>query len=343
VRQAQEEIKQNVRDINDLVLISRDSRFARDSANSEFLRTRQQCNENRQFRSAILESKKAKQAAILARQHLDTASEERAAKPQPSMSSQPSVIRNKMNKAAREKREERFRQVSAVFEEIRDKFGTTDPDTIAQLFRERRETTAALEKQIQDLKVACSALERRTQQLKSSMEEAEYASSKGVGGGRLLSEGREILEERRTQLVQAQREVAATEAHRKHLSAGVSHLGDIMAIARREDEQLPAAPDAIVAWINEKAKIIQARLADEDVEFLPLVNKVVFAQMYAAAERALLGDETEGKPGRAGKKTDQARKQKGADYQTRVLDRASVKQQAAKALQAAQAAPKKSK
>ena len=58
---------------------------------------------------------------------------------QQSLNSQPSVLRNKMNKAAREKREERFRNVSAVYEDVRDKFGTNDPEKIQQFFTERKE------------------------------------------------------------------------------------------------------------------------------------------------------------------------------------------------------------
>jgi hypothetical protein len=314
---AQQEIgRQKDRDISELGLIARDSRFSRDLATSEYIRTRQQCSDDAQKRTRTLDERNAQQAAILARQQTEAfADHAKAAKPQQSLNSQPSVLRNKQNKAAREKREEKFRQAAGTYEEVRDQFGTTDPDRIAALFRERRETSATLEKQIEDLRVACAALERRAAQLRSLIEEAEYASSKGVGGARLIAEGEEMLTVKEADLTSANRELASTEQHHKRVSAGISHLADVMAMIRGDEEEMRAGRDQLLQWIREKCVMMKER-----------------------AEQALTGDEIEPKKV---KKPDQARRQKAGDVFTRVLDRNTVKMQAIKAAVAAQKKPTK--
>jgi hypothetical protein len=340
VRKSQEQIRQKDRDIAELGLISRDSRFSRDLAKSEYLRTKQQVAAEKQKRTAELERQTQEQIRIQERQQLDAGGDaDKPSKAQPSINSQPSVLRNKLNKAAREKREERFRQVSALYEDIRDVFGTNDPNAIAKFFTDRRETTATLQKQIEDLKAACEVLQRQSDQLKSAIEEAEYASSKGVGGNRLLSEGNRMLVDKQGQLTRDQREVAAVEVYQKGVVAGVAHLADVMCLVQPEEEAVPLEPDAQLKWIKDKVVLMKGKLDEEDVEFLPLVNKPVFATQYAAMERQLNGEDPTPKPK---PKPDVRRgRDKAGDVQSRVLDRAAVKMQAKAAVLAATTQKKK--
>jgi hypothetical protein len=340
VRQSQESLKQQDRDIADLALISRDSRFARDSATSEYQRTRQQCAESKKARTAEFEKKTAQHLRIVDRQQYEACADQERSKPRGSIVSQPSALRNKMNKAAREKREERFRQVSAVYDEIREKFGTNDPNTIAAFFSERRGTVANLQLQIEDSTNACAVLERRINQLKCAIEETEYASAKGVGGRRLLTEGEEFLQGKRDRLMAVKREMAATAQHQRNIAVGVAHLADIMALVRLDEEEVPQEFSRLLVWIRERVLRLREVLADEDGEFLPLVNKGVFAQMSAVIERGMGAEEGDAKKP---KKTDQARKTKGGDAVSRVFDRVAVKQQAMKAFAASQAMAKKTK
>jgi hypothetical protein len=340
-REQQSLCLQRERDIADLVLIAHDSVFARNVAASDYTRTRVQCAEAAKSRRETLAAKTEEHNAMVERQQLEAGADHaKAAKTQASLNSQPSVLRKKLNKAARERREERFRQVAGMYEEIRDEFGTTDPDKIAAMFQERRETTATLEKQIADLCVSCEALERRADQLRSMIEEAEYASSKGVGGDRLLAEGNARLAEKEDALAVANRELDATEKHQRKVSVGIAHLVDVMALVRGEEETLPSARDGVLRWIHEKCRMGRAVLSEEDVDFLTIVNKKVFAQLHAAAEKALGMDESDA--GKRVKKVDQGRKQKTGDVQTRVLDRNTIKAQAMKAAQAASLPQKKS-
>ena len=107
-------------------------------------------------------------------------------------------------------REEKFRETSTIYEQIRDRFGTNEPEKIKAFFDERRKTTETLEKQIQHLKIASEELEKNSSHLKSALEEAEYASAKGVGGNRLLTEGKKILNKKKEQLNENKRKKSAT-------------------------------------------------------------------------------------------------------------------------------------
>jgi chromosome segregation ATPase len=339
VRRSQDEIRAKDRDINDLTFISRDSRFARDLAKTEYFRTRQQISKDKQGRMAIMQRKTAAQIALQVQQQ-ELVMDDKSAKQQQSMNSQPSVYRNRQYKALREKREERHRVVSEVYEDIRDHFGTNDPEKIAGFFREREQNNQTLEKQITELKTACGELQRQIEQLEATIEEAEYASSKGVGGSRLLSEGNAKLSEKQEELARWRREVAATEVHQKRVAAGVAHLVDAMALVRDENEEVDIAPDRQIEWLKAKLVTLKAHIDDsEDFDFLEIANKPVLAQMIAAAERGMGFDDQEG--GKKAKKADHKKAPKGGDVQTRVLDRNAVKVQALKTVQASQPAQKK--
>jgi hypothetical protein len=252
---------------------------------------------------------------------------------QQSMSSQPSVLRNKMTKLAREKREERFRQVSQMYELVADFFRTTDPDKICDVLKERRETNSTLEKQIRDLRSECAVLEVQAEHLRSQIEEAEYTSAKGVGGTRLLAEGRDILGQRHDERRKAQRELDAVADHQKQVGAGCHHLQEILAIVQQEDEETPDAPDAALEWVLNKIMALKEALENEDQEFLPLVNKQTFALLKLREDAAGEIKELHTRPLKT-QGLKRAGKDNKLDVTTRVLTRNAVKMLALKAVQA---------
>ena len=334
LQKKQAEIDRKQKDIADLTLIARDSRYSLSIASSEYYRTEAECNAARQKRDSLLSVKKEQAKANNVRQIVETDLDQKASRPQPSLNSQPSVLRNKMNKAAREKREERYRQVSAVYEEIRDRFGTSDPEKIQAFFTERKETSKTLQKQIEDLKADIAVLEKQSSQLKSALEEAEYASSKGVGGNRLLTEGKKILVSKKNELHEYNKRMAALENHQKSIASGVLHLAEVMNLVQAEDEELPQETDQILKWCNEKCTYIKNALNEEDEDFISLVNKPAFVALVARTDVAFDMQQVDSSKMHR-RPLDQHKRQPKEtklDIQTRVLDRTQVKQQAQKAL-----------
>ena len=340
LQQKQAQLAQKEKDIAELSFIARDSKYSRNSAHSEMRKTQAEVVAAQKKRKEIMNAKKSQCMAIeMGRQQYNQEANNRPTRTQPSLSSQSSVLRNKMYKAAREKKEERFREVSSVYEDIRDRFGTNEPEKIKQFFDERREQAVTLQKQIDDLKVACAALERKSEQLKSGIEEAEYASSKGVGGNRLLTEGKGILKKKQEELRSEEKLIVATEQHQKKVLSGISHLGDVMAIVQEEDEQLPTESSELTKWIKSRVEKVRELLNEEDVDWVENVNKPAFALAVQRAEVSP-DEETQKKAPKKSEHRRPARDPK-ADISTRVLDRQTVKMQAAKTVQQAQQAEKK--
>jgi hypothetical protein len=326
-RNKQAEIAAKNRDIGDLTLVSRDSRYACTCAKNDYFRAKAVVHEASKQRRAELENKKAQVMAD--QQPFDADISKSPTKAAPSINAQPSVIRNKLNKAAREKREERFRTVSAIRESVHDAFETNDPDKIFAMFQERRHTNATLTKQIEDLKVECSELQALSDRLQSQLDEAEYASAKGVGGNRMISEGLAILAEKKAEKKKADRELEAVEQYQKAVVSGCYHLQDILALVEREEEQVEMAPHEILQKCQKKVDEVVAALENEDQEYLDVVNKIVFAQQKAKEDAVLEGDGQK-KPGRPtiGKRQRDTK----LEVVTRVLDRNAVKALAQKTL-----------
>lgn len=334
VERKRAEITQKQKDIKELELIARDSRYSLSVARGQMTRTETQISASKAKRKSMINTKKEQSIAILNRQQAEAESSNAPVRSGTSaMMTQPSLLRQRQNKAARERSEERYRKATAAFESVRDRFGTNDPAEIQQIFVQSREQTATLQKQIDDLKVVCTALERKSSQLKSSIEEAEYASSKGVGGDRLLAEGNRQLDEKRVVLRQVKREMAACADQQKRVTAGVEHIHDLMSVVvTEEDEERDIATS--VRWMREKVTSVKQVIEGEDVDYLSIVNKPAFALAVARTEAGYGEDETQKK---AAKRTDMKRPAKDAklDVTTRVLDRATIKMQATKTVQLA--------
>jgi hypothetical protein len=327
-RNKQAEISAKNRDISELTLVSRDSRYACTCAKNDYFRAKSEVHEASKKRREQLESKKAQ--VITNQQPFDTELSKAPTKASPSINAQPSVLRNKLNKAAREKREERFRTVSAIHESVRDAFGTNDPDKIFSMFQERRNTNATLTKQIEDLKVACCEFQALSDRLQSQLDEAEYASAKGVGANRMIREGLTILEGKKGEKKKADRELEAVAQHQKAVASGCHHLQDILALVDTDEEHAEMEPHEILQKCQKKVDEVAAALDNEDQEYLDVVNKTAFAQQKAKEDAALEGTDKDKKPIRItiGKR----QKDTKLEVVTRVLDRNAVKALAQKTL-----------
>jgi hypothetical protein len=330
------EIAQKGRDISELTLIARDSRYSCSAAKNEYLRTKTEVNASSHKRSEVINQKKAQ--TMQNRQLFDPEQTRPQERTQQSLNSQPSVLRNKLNKAAREKREERFRQVSSTYDSIRDFFETTDPGKISKFFDDRRDSIVTLNRQIEDLKVQCSELQKKSDQLKSAIEEAEYASAKGVGCSRLLSEGENIHGERISEKKKEERALEAVAIHQKSVSAGCHHLHEVLSLVEQEGEDVPDSPYQVLQWCHEKVIACKTLLEEEDQVFLNFVNKPLFAAMKAREDSQFEGDDT---PKKGKLMFKRAAKENKLDVQNRVMDRSTVKQLAAKTVQLHNQAGKK--
>ena len=328
LQEKQAQLAQQQRDVSDLSFIARDSKYSCAAAKVEYQRTRAQVNESARKRKRTIQQKKMQ--TVTCGQQIEIESNKRPDRPPQSMNSQSSVLRNKINKAAREKREEKFRQVSSLYEQIRDFFGTTEPEKIQQFFLERRQTTETLQKQIEDLKVACAELQRQSDKLKSQIEEAEYGSAKGVGGSRLLAEGESILKSKKAQKRIKTRELEAVAQHQKSVSAGCAHLVEVLALVQPEDEEVDDRPDGMLKWVKDKIVQLREALGNDDQEFLPMVNKTVFAQQKAKEDSFEQEEHRKTKGQSTLKRTTRDAK---LDVQNRVLDRQAVKMLSARAMQ----------
>jgi hypothetical protein len=313
-------------DIKELVYIARDSKCACTSAISEYRHTKGEVSDAKKRRNSVLDKKRMQ--VITDKQQIEAEQTKQPARAQASLSSQPSVLRNRLNRAAREKREERFRSVQQLFESIRDFFGTNEPGKIHEFFEERRKTTATLQEQIQALREACKDLEAQCDRLKSEIEEAEYTSAKGVGSTRLLDEGRVRLADGLDKKKKAERELEAVAQHQKTVSSGAFHLKEMLNIV--EDEEKPQEPKDALRWVHDKVLKIQEALDNEDQNWLEFANKESFTQQKLREDAAFEPDDQH----RRGGKTQGFKRAKDAklDVTTRVLDRNQVKLLALKAV-----------
>jgi hypothetical protein len=233
---------------------------------------------------------------------------------------------------AREKREERFRNILAMHNSIHDFFQTTDPVKICKILDERRATSKTLEKQIADLRDDCEKLEEQMNRAKSEIEEAEYTSAKGVGVGRLLAEGQQILAGKQIEKRVAKRELETISQKQRQVTAGCHHLREIMALVECEGEVVDESPAGLLKWIYEKLVILKEALQDEDPEYLPLINKQELALLKAKEDAAVTPDEPHKRtPKTSGFK--RGGRDTKLDVTSRVLTRAAVKALAVKTTQ----------
>lgn len=283
IEEKQKEIKQKERDIKELELITRDSQHSMLSANNEYTRLRNANADAAMKRKEKLKEKTEQLQTTMHRPLSDAEDSSSQAKPSQSINSQPSILRNRVNRQQRDKKDEKLRAVASQYDEIREYFGKTEPEEILEFFNERRNTTDTLNKQIEELKEICSKLEKKVAQMRSALDEEEYTSAKGVGGNRIYAEGKRIHNEKMNQLKEAKAVEKSSAKHRKDVISGINHLADAMALVQvtQEDVDAQSDPISLLKWIHSKIEHIKGILNDEDGDILSETNPVAL-QAYAA-------------------------------------------------------------
>ena len=330
------EIDQKKRDLSDLELIARDSQHSKNAAYLEFTRLQAKNAAARERRNQLLQTKVSQVHQNMHLPVADDTLDSRTPKTQQSLNSQASVLRNRNNRAVRDKKDEKFRAVASKYEEIQEYFGTNDPDQIKKFFDDRRATTETLNKQIDELKEACAELEKQVAQRRSAIEEIEYTSAKGVGGARLINEANKILYKNQAELKETQREVDSHKQFKKSLESGILHLTDEMQLVQKDPVSFESSADAI-AWVKETIGRLKPALDDEDFDFLGVCNQQVIAQKIAAESvfdiQQVDSSVRVPKP-RAGEIFKRPQKGDKGEFVSRVQDRNTIKAAALKAAQA---------
>ncbi|EAY12628.1 hypothetical protein TVAG_074560 [Trichomonas vaginalis G3] len=344
IEEQKKEIEQKKRDLADLELIARDSIHSKNAAEMEYSRLQAKYAANREKRNQQIQ---AKTAQVQQHMHVpiseDSGNDSRP-KGNQSLNSQPSAVRNRNNRAQREKKDEKFRSVSAKYDEIREYFGTNDPDEIHKFFEDRKKNAETLRKQIEDLKAANAELEKEVAQRKSALDEAEYASHKGVGGNRLLTEAKKILIKSKEELNESEKEMSAQQNFRENVESGIYHLADEMQIVQKEPLKVNNTQECL-DWIIQTITKVKASLEDEDFDFMTICNAQVVAQKIQAENNFDIRETESSKrqpKARPGEML-RGRQQKvdKGEFVSRVMDRNAIKALAQRTAQAkAEAAAK---
>jgi len=343
------EIQQKQRDISDLVLIARDSKHSKDTATNEFIRTQKSSSEAREKREVTLNHKKSQLHPNIHRAQVDNDQDEgKQVKQQQSLNAQPSVLRNRINRAQREKKEDKFRSVSSTIDDIREYFGTIEPEIISQFFKERNSTMNTLSGQISEIKEECSQLENQARMIKNEIEEAEYTSSKGIGSKRLLSEGNRILKLRNEELQKKNRELESVKNHQRLVLNGINHISDLMSLIQKDEDTATSVqtPIGFLNWATQKLAIIKKAMSEEETDYVSLCNVQVLQSIIAKSASVFDIKQVDSSK-RVSKRTvdplKRPAKENKGEIVTRVLNRQAIKNMAQKAATQQANQPKKVK
>jgi predicted RNase H-like nuclease (RuvC/YqgF family) len=194
------------------------------------------------------------------------------------MVSQPSAMRARINRTQREKKEERLRTVSGTIEEIRDFFGTSNPDEIKGFFDEHRKSNSELEEQISSLKKECSGLETQVAQLKVALEEAEWAAAKGIGSNRLVRESRRVLSTKSNDLESLKRRMEADEEFHRQIRVSIMHFTEVLSLVQTGGET-PSEPTEVLNWSEGRVDMMRNLLTNEDGDFCGNCNTTVLNEL----------------------------------------------------------------
>lgn len=174
-----------------------------------------------------------------------------------------------------------MRSVSSSLDEIREFFGTTDPEKIKEMFEERRRTSQTFRSQIEDLDQTCKELEVEHSRVRAAFEEVAFTSTKSLGANRLILEGRQLLEQKKQELMISQRKIVSIDANYKSISSGVLHLTEVLALLLLED--VPPEPITVLQWTKVKVDLMRTAFQSELTDYLAMCNQAVLADIVARA------------------------------------------------------------
>jgi len=340
----QKEIAQKQRDIADLTLIARDSKHSRSTATNEFIRTQKATADYKEKRDASLKSKYAQIHSNIHRPINDNeAQDDNKAKPQQSLNSQPSLIRNRNNRVQRDKREEKYRAISATLDDIREFFGTSEPEQINAFFEERKKTTESLRQQINQIQESIKILEKEASMVRSSIEEAEYTSSKGIGTNRLLTEGIKYRNDIQTKLNAARRDMGLLQSHKRSVENGIDHIGDVMNLIQRDENTFPENMKSNLQWVKSTITKIQNMLKSEESDFVSICDPAVLSQRHESTFEIQHVDSSHRVVKRTIDPLKRPAKENKGEVVSRVQNRQAIKMAAQKALAAKSQIPEAKK
>lgn len=329
------DIERKYKDVEDLNVVTRDSKFSRAAAKNDFLRAEKQFNEAKAKRDQIIEQKNNKLKELTMQREVYPQQDSRQGRIA-SMQNQ-SVMRNRQTKNKREKKEEELRKKQDQLEQIRDVFGTTDPNIIKGMIDERRHKALTLEENINALKEQSEKYQLEEDQLKRKLEEIQYSFSAGIGSNRLITEGNELLEEKRLALVKVEKEVSAIEKQYLRLVAGINNFPDILQLVITDDCKPPLDdPSGLIDWTAERLKKMKESLENDDFDLLTIVNRrVVYNNMKKLESKQDIQNIDSSKKSQK-KHIERFRPANHRDNKvevvSRVMDRSAVKAMANKAL-----------
>lgn len=256
-------------------------KYSRNFAKSALTKAEIEVSDSKKKRDAEIEKKNRQHAEKVKQVAGDPDSQPFDSRRPQELDQQASVMRNRLNKAQREKKEEKYRAVSASLDEISEYFGTTDSAKIREFFDERRKTTTTLQNQIHELDLSSKELELQHSRMRAALEEAAFTSTKGIGGNRLIAEGKELLDKKKKKLILDNRSIVSVEANFKSISSGIIHFTDVLALL--STEEVEPEPISVLQWTKDKVSILKRALQSEETDYLTMCNQVVLADLVAKA------------------------------------------------------------
>ncbi|KAH0792651.1 hypothetical protein GPJ56_003485 [Histomonas meleagridis] len=280
LQETQRQIEKKQRDISELALVARDSKFSLSSFQNKFNETEAKINQSKMKRDRQLEAKQSQLSRITKDGFYEDDISRRQSKPLTSLYSQSSQLRSRMNKQLREKREEKLLQLTNVNNRIREVFGTNDPKKIKKYFDDKKEANEKLEKQIEDIKKSTKSLQRQVDNLKLSIEESEYVETKGIGANRMLSEGYKLRQNAREKLVKKERKRDVIEEQESIIRKAMNHYAETLKlIIPDNDFVLPTNLEELSVWCLDKIKLAESLIEDEDADYLSTINRQAFMDL----------------------------------------------------------------
>lgn len=279
VNAKQEELQKQERDLDELKLIKGESEYSKNSAKQKYNEEFERIKSAREKRKNLIQRKTRELDKEVYNQIELTPNDSRRIRPQQTLGSQNSaIIKSKQNKAQREAKEEKIRQLNAKLDQCQEAFGTRDPVEIDRIIKERENTSKSLNEQIEVIQKDIENLKVTADKLRMEVEEEEYTHASGVGGSRLLSEGRHLQDKKEKELAELKRSIEAFERHQKNVTSGVQHLTEIISLVSQPNEA-PTDIMKIFDFVQERVDQVLKILSEEDGDLETVINKQVLSDV----------------------------------------------------------------
>ena len=268
------------KDIADLILISKDSKFSRNIAKNEYIKSDNAINSAKNKRDEKIKKLRIQSRSLLTHPQHQPISNEDSKKSRPSvmMGSHNSILRVKANKAAKEKREEKYSQALKTIEEIQEVFQTTDSKLIKKMFTEREESQKILKNQVEEIQIENQEFLKYINILKTNIEEIEFNQNKFSNGNRILKEGERIFETQRNTLDDLENEINSTQNFQNNLYNQIYHLFDLMQLVILPSDNIIHDPLELITFMRERLNIVKNQISIPDSDIINITNTFLLSQ-----------------------------------------------------------------